>query len=353
MSVSAVHFPIFAQQDDEMELASDVEHPYPEDNLDIDIDLGDEASRIGTDDYMHDDDVHEQLAMADDDEMIDDIDYEHVDQEAIMQDAQDLRDQQLFDAGLDAEGDTELVEAVIDSYDDHSPTTVPQAEVSVEDSTIDYDHIGDFDIDAEHNADIHDGQVEEDASQADETTPSPDCDDDQAQADEESIPVVGTASKLMSPSGSINDHDSHEMSLELAANMPAEELHEEEYGLNTNEDVGIEANSNDRNPESLDHVRDALHALHDDEEAQFRDDRPPIVFFISDTELDSFSRAATCFYQCDPTQRANLQEVLSACRTELGDSIHQEELLEMDFAELGLTLIEVSHTLRTLVTRMC
>jgi len=321
MSVSAVHFPSFAHQDDEMELASDVERTYPEDNLDIDIDLGDEVSRIGTDDYMHDDDIQEQLAMADDDEMVDEIDYEHVDQEALMQDAQDLRDQQLFDAGLDAEGDTELVEAVINSYEDHSHTIAPHADVSVKDSTIDYDHIADFDIDVEHNANVHDGQVEEDALQADETTPRPEADGHETQADEASNPAVDTASKPTSPSEKSNDRESYELPHELAANMPAEELYEEEHGPDTN---------------------DARDALLDNEEEPFRDDRPPVVFFLSDTELSSFSEAAKCLYQCDSTQQANLQEVLSACRSELSDFVHEEEILEMEIADLGLTLEEVS-----------
>jgi len=354
MSVSAVHFPIFAHQDDEMELASDVERSYPEDNLDIDIDLGDEASRIGTDDYMHDDDIQEQLAMADDDEMVDDIDYEHVDHEAMMQDAQDLRDQQLFDAGLDAEGDTELVEAVIDSYEDHPHTAAPQADVSVEDSTIDYEHIGDFDIDTEHSADVHDGQVEEDELQADETTPRPEADDDQTQADEASNSIVGTASKPASPSGTNNDHDAGALPSQSATNMPAKDLYEEEHFVETHE--------GDEEEEDADAVTHALESDHlplptdavlSNEEIQSRSldpRRPPVIVHFQDSELYLFSsedaEAATCLLEDATLLHANLQELLSMCRTVLSDHVDEEEILEMEIAELGLSLNEVSQSLR-------
>lgn len=346
MSVSAVHFPIFAHQDDEMELASDVERTYPEDNLDIDIDLGDEASRIGTDDYMHDDDIQEQLAMADDDEMVDDIDYEHVDHEAMMQDAQDLRDQQLFDAGLDAEGDTELVEAVIDFYEDNSHTSAAQADVAVEDSTIDYDHIEDFEIDAEHSGDVHDGQVEEDALQADETTPRPEADDDQTQANDASNCVVGTVSKPTSPFETVNVHDAQH---ESAAEIPSKELYDGEHTIETHEIDGEEAadaNTPAREPE---HARSSTDALQKSEETRSRSldpQRPPVIVHFQDSELYLFSsedaEAATCLLEDATLLHANLQELLSMCRTVLSDHVDEEEILQMEIAELGLSLNEVS-----------
>ena len=348
MSVSAVHFlPVFARQDDEMELASDNGRTYPEDNLDIDIDPGDEASRIGTDDYMHDDDIQEQLAMADDDEMIDDIDYEQVDQEAMMQDAQDLRDQQLFDAGLDAEGDTELVEAVIDSHEDHSHTTAPQVDVSVENSTTDYDHIGDFDVDAEHSANVDD-QVEEDALQADETTPRPEADFDQTQADNESNSVVGTSSKVTSASEKIDGYDAHALPDQSVANMPATELYEEEQNHDTHDGHGeedVDAFTDAHEPQHPSLPTDAQHQSEEGQARSLDSQRPPVIVLFQDSELYLFSseaaESATCLLEDASLLHANLQEMLSMCRTVLSDHVEEEEILEMEIAELGLSLNEV------------
>ena len=141
--------------------------------------------------------------------------------------------------------------------------------------------------------------------------------------------------------------------------MPATELYGEEASVETHE-VDEEEDADAVTPAlESEHLHVPTDALHPNEDVQSRSldpQRPPVIVLFQDSELYLFSseeaEATTCLLEDASLLHANLQELLSMCRTVLSDHVDEEEILEIEIAELGLSLNEVSSNASTFFVRL-
>lgn len=345
-----------------MELSSEVGRAHEVDNLDIDIELGDSTSHVGTDDLMHDEDTQDLLVHADDSEMVDDYEYQETDQEGMMQyDPQEPQDEQLYDVGLDAEGDTELVEGFIDSYDNPSVHEQGEVDINIDDGTIaaqsvpEYtklavtvpEQIDDIDVD-----DV--GQIEATASAKnvnhalDASIPrsaiEPSFEIEHAgqivvqemQQPEEHV-LEGEHGLLQSQVQPVsNEHDIQEIAEATQATVtavdePASQIKDIDSSLSK---ISMPKHEDTHVNEEQSAVTTAIDSL-----------QPPVIVCFRDSELYLFSTSdqdpAACLLEDVTLLHSSLQNLLQQCRTVLNEHIELSDTLEMDIAELGLVLNEV------------
>jgi len=358
------HHPFaFSLNDDIMELSSGV----PEvDNLDIDIDLGDGISHVGTDDLMHDEDTQDLLAPVDDDEMADDYEDHGNDEDGMMQyDLQEPQDENLYDIGLDAEGDTELVEAVIDSYDHPSVVEEPDIDLDAYDGTNEDTELGheygesavaqidDLDVDqaeslaSAHTVDVVDAghiQISDASIQTYET--------EQPVKTEQTEQVeIQDVARTDSQHTSETKEDHLELEPQPTKNATATDdinkitvnpvVANDESALQTIDNDPRHAEINTSQQQDTDQHVKSLVAANDTNTSQ-----PPVIVCFRDSELYLFSTndqdPGTCLLEDVTLLHSSLQQLLKQCRAVLNEHIEPGDTLEMDIAELGLILNEVS-----------
>jgi hypothetical protein len=323
---------------------------HPEDNLDIDIDLGDSISHVGTDDYMHDDDVQQRLAGANDDDMVDDLDYQEDDADGMMQDDLDQRDEEIFDAGLDEEGDTELVEAVIDSYDVTTHADNGNVDIDIQDDeaeVLEEADVGNlnhnppaqaspaqaFSYDASTKTQPTDepqGDIAHAASDNDDKAPLENLDDqdptEDAQQDDDTFTVDEYYATHDGFPNSRNDgHSTSELE-------PSAERHDSPAAVSPHGDSLTTVQT--AHPDEPPNVATTVNSV-----------TPPVIVIFQDSELYLFSTPdrdpTVCLLEDAALLHSNLQDLLLACRNMLNDHVTEGEMLEMDMADLGLTISEV------------
>lgn len=345
-----------------MELSSGV----PEvDNLDIDIDLGDSISHVGTDDLMHDEDTQDLLATADDDEMVDDYEDHGNDEDGMMQyDPQEPQDENLYDIGLDAEGDTELVEAVIDSYDDPSVVEEPDIDFDAYEGTNENTELG-HEFGESAVAQIEDVDIDQVDDSASAHTLNA--------ADAGRIQIPEASIQLYKTEHPSKTEQAEQVEIQEAARIEPQhtsqtkqdqlelqpQLEENAYTTDDNTKITVDALAVDDESATQTIESETRHAEISTSQQQDTDQRveplvaasntntshPPVIVCFRDSELYLFSTddqdPAACLLEDVTLLHSSLQQLLKQCRAVLNEHIEPGDTLEMDFAELGLIVNEV------------
>ncbi|KAF2492486.1 hypothetical protein BU16DRAFT_564937 [Lophium mytilinum] len=342
--------------DDDMEMTSEIH--YADDNIDLDLDLGDEYTHHQDDDQMLEDAMsdsahvqHQSTFPDNDDNMFDD---ELDDTEGMVQDNQDrlsVPDEHLTDVselGHEEASQTNMPNAAIDPDDDLDLDFDFDDEISKEPGAVGQELLT---TQAQYGQSFDDmaPKTAEQAVQEDVIThtvpaalsPTPHGNAQPAP----SLPVVdGSADNIETTSSNLVTADvtqSEEQPHYISPPGSLGEKHKDQDEVPTHGDSGSPyaghddfeefANSPSQHEDNYSTGPPSLH--------------PVIVIYGENQPMSLFhprveDESQTYFLEDESIAHRSIYELLQACRTVLGDTIGDEGELEMDIAKLGLCIRE-------------
>lgn len=356
--------------DDDMEIASDTGRM--DNDFDIDIDLSGDPSRDADDDYMIEDvrsEAGQEQNIGNDDIMLDGDGY--LVSEGFMRDDNAVRDEHLTDASeIGYEDQIPPVMPEGDLFQGSARMTVPQQERN----DVDFEHAMTHtpnvfaDATAEHQS--HDRQH----STQEAPGPAPEV-EERGHAEETAVASAEdpTVREIVSDHEKKVATDSTIEPLIETAVTRAEGLSEVTSAVDIAEDPET-AQQDANEPSAVQHplleTRDSVgaqgHESRDDEqvESSGEDDQAhqqtqenarsagstsrlhPCMVIYDSTEISLFppsehDESETFFLQDDSLVHSSISDLLKACRGVLGETIGEDDELEIKVAELGLTMNEV------------
>ncbi|KZF19735.1 hypothetical protein L228DRAFT_39817 [Xylona heveae TC161] len=332
-------------QDDDMEISSDIDHrPGMDEDIDIDLDLTDGRTEDQDDDYNIRDASLEPAGIETDSTaaMNDDI---MLDEENVMQDDGHVQDEEIFDVN----DTTEHVEikdfAIPDQLD---ATRNDQFGTSVEEMGTSSAPVSNaLNVDTEPDPGILNSISQENPPESTLLTPN--------ENGSEHNQVV---------SGSVKD------SLPLAAEERrsidrVEEVDDTQRETDDQKDSGESEETRDLQVNSLNsqhpispQAREQVESHSGQPDAESLIQYHPVVLVYQGSEMSLFpptveDAADTFLLEDHELVHQSFQELLKACRSVLADSISEEDELEINIDDLGLSLNEDSiHTKRTSLFRI-
>ncbi|KAF2815776.1 uncharacterized protein BDZ99DRAFT_122136 [Mytilinidion resinicola] len=342
--------------DDDMEITSEIQ--YGDDDIDIDLDLGGEYTHHHDDDQMLEDAMsdqghaqHQSTYPDNDDNMFDD---ELDDNEGMMQDNQDhisIPDEHLTDVselGHEEATQTNVPNVAMDPDDDLELDFDFEDEVSKEAGTVDQALL------------TTQAQYEQTVDAIAPTTAE--------QAVQEGV-VAQSVPATLSPTEPSNVHPVSPLpAVEGSADnlettspnfVTADATQNEEHAQYLSPPGSLGEERNDENEVPTHDHSGSPYAAHDDIQEfahshSQRDDfyqthpgplHPVIVIYADNEPMSLFhprveDESQTYFLEDESIAHETIYELLQACRTVLGDTISDEDELEMDIAKLGLCIRE-------------